>query len=95
MCYLCVTLWAIICCDEITESWSISLRDLVAKYEALAEAEAILDAGSVGHNYLNFYEDAMEACLQIDAWDEVDRDTGAIFRSTERDFAAAARDVIQ
>ena len=38
---------------------------------ALAEAEAILDAGSVGHNYLNFYEDAMEACLQFGAWDEV------------------------
>jgi class 3 adenylate cyclase/tetratricopeptide (TPR) repeat protein len=42
-------------------------------HKALAEAEAILDAGSVGHNYLNFYEDAMEACLQIEAWDEVDR----------------------
>jgi class 3 adenylate cyclase/tetratricopeptide (TPR) repeat protein len=38
---------------------------------ALAEAEAILDDGSVGHNYLNFYEDAMEACLQFGAWDEV------------------------
>jgi class 3 adenylate cyclase/tetratricopeptide (TPR) repeat protein len=42
-------------------------------HKALAEAEAILDAGSVGHNYLNFYEDAMEACLQIEAWDEVER----------------------
>ena len=40
---------------------------------ALAEAEAILDDGSVGHNYLNFYEDAMEACLQFSAWDEVER----------------------
>ena len=42
-------------------------------YAALSEAEALLDAGSVGHNYLNFYEDAMEACLQISAWNEVDR----------------------
>ena len=42
-------------------------------HQALAEAEALLDAGSVGHNYLNFYEDAMEACLQIGAWDEVER----------------------
>ena len=40
---------------------------------SLAQAEAILDAGSVGHNYLNFYEDAMEACLQFGAWDEVER----------------------
>ena len=47
-------------------------------HRALAEAEAILDAGSVGHNYLNFYEDAMEACLQIGAWDEVDRYAGAL-----------------
>jgi class 3 adenylate cyclase/tetratricopeptide (TPR) repeat protein len=45
---------------------------------ALAEAEAILDAGSVGHNYLNFYEDAMEACLQIGAWDEVERYAAAL-----------------
>ena len=42
-------------------------------HAALTEAEAMLAAGSVGHNYLNFYEDAMEACLQIGAWDEVDR----------------------
>jgi hypothetical protein len=42
-------------------------------HKALAEAEAIVDAGSGGHDYLNFYEDAMEACLQIEAWDEVDR----------------------
>ena len=41
--------------------------------QALTEAQAILDSGSVGHNYLNFYEDAMEACLQIADWDEVDR----------------------
>jgi len=27
----------------------------------------------VGHNYLNFYEDAMEASLQFAAWDEVER----------------------
>ena len=42
-------------------------------HAALVQAEAILDAGSAGHNYLNFYEDAMEACLQSGAWDEVDR----------------------
>jgi hypothetical protein len=46
--------------------------------QALVEAEAILDAGSVGHNYLNFYEDAMEACLQIGAWDEVERYADAL-----------------
>jgi hypothetical protein len=27
----------------------------------------------VGHNYLNFYEDAMEPCLQFESWDGVER----------------------
>ncbi len=52
---------------------ALSAKDSRQCHKALAEAEAILDAGSVGHNYLNFYEDAMQACLQIEAWDEVDR----------------------
>ena len=52
---------------------ALAAEDSNQCHKALAEAEAILDAGSVGHNYLNFYEDAMEACLQIEAWDEVDR----------------------
>ncbi|MGI9316137.1 MAG: adenylate/guanylate cyclase domain-containing protein [bacterium] len=41
--------------------------------EALAEAESMLSEGSVGHNYLDFYEDAMETGLRIAEWDEVDR----------------------
>ncbi len=47
-------------------------------HRALAEAESILNAGSVGHNYLNFYEDAMEACLQIEDWDGVERYASAL-----------------
>ena len=47
-------------------------------HRALAEAERILAAGSVGHNYLNFYEDAMEACLQIEDWDAVERYAAAL-----------------
>jgi len=47
-------------------------------HRALAEAEKILQAGSVGHNYLNFYEDAMEACLQIEDWNAVERYAGAL-----------------
>ena len=39
----------------------------------LAEGEALLAAGSVGHNYLEFYMDAMEVCRQMSEWDEVDR----------------------
>ncbi len=40
---------------------------------ALGEAEALLAAGSTGHNYLNFYEDAIEVCLQLQDWDEAER----------------------
>ena len=35
-------------------------------------AKQLLRGGSVGHNYLMFYPDAMEACYQTGAWDEVD-----------------------
>jgi class 3 adenylate cyclase/tetratricopeptide (TPR) repeat protein len=52
---------------------ALAAEDAEQCHKALAEAEAILDAGSVGHNYLNFYEDAMEACMQIEDWDEVER----------------------
>jgi hypothetical protein len=37
------------------------------------EAESMLGEGSVGHNHLEFYEDAMETSLRMAEWDEVDR----------------------
>jgi class 3 adenylate cyclase/tetratricopeptide (TPR) repeat protein len=40
---------------------------------ALMAAEAILADGAVAHNYLIFFEDAMEACLQWADWDDVER----------------------
>ncbi|MCG6890120.1 MAG: AAA family ATPase [Gammaproteobacteria bacterium] len=52
---------------------ALAAEDEQQCHTTLAQAEAILEGGSVGHNYLNFYEDAMEACLQFGAWDEVDR----------------------
>ena len=52
---------------------ALAAEDEAQCHTALKEAEALLAAGSVGHNYLNFYEDAMEACLQIGDWDEVER----------------------
>jgi class 3 adenylate cyclase/tetratricopeptide (TPR) repeat protein len=52
---------------------ALAAADEAQCHATLAQAEAILEGGSVGHNYLNFYEDAMEACLQFGAWDEVDR----------------------
>lgn len=57
---------------------ALAAEDAAGCHRALTEAERILDAGSVGHNYLNFYEDAMEACLQIGDWDAVERYAGAL-----------------
>ena len=52
---------------------ALAAEDEEQCHAALLQAETILSAGSVGHNYLNFYEDAMEACLQFEAWDAVER----------------------
>ena len=47
--------------------------DPVARRNALKEAEALLQEGSVGHNFLEFYVYAMDACLKSGDWDEVER----------------------
>ena len=52
---------------------ALATEDSQSRQEILSEAEALLNTGSVGHNYLNFYEDAIEVCLQMNAWDEVER----------------------
>lgn len=57
---------------------ALAAADQAQCRQALTEAEAILDDGSVGHNYLTFYEDAMEACLQVRLWDEVERYADAL-----------------
>jgi tetratricopeptide (TPR) repeat protein len=52
---------------------AFATQDAEQRRAALAEAELMLSEGSVGHNHLDFYEDAMETSLRIEAWDEVDR----------------------
>jgi hypothetical protein len=39
----------------------------------LAEAEAIIAAGCVGHNQLQFYPLAMQLALELGDYDEVER----------------------
>jgi tetratricopeptide (TPR) repeat protein len=53
---------------------------------ALAEAEAIMAKGCVGHNYLWFYRDAIEYSLQRRAWDDALRYAQAL-----DDYTAAER----
>jgi tetratricopeptide (TPR) repeat protein len=48
---------------------------------ALAEAEALLASGAVGHNHLLFRKDAIDSCLAVGAWDEADHHAAAL-----RDF---------
>jgi len=40
---------------------------------ALKEGQELLRSGSIAHNHLWFYRDAMEVCLQMAEWDEVGR----------------------
>ena len=40
---------------------------------ALAEGERLLADGCVGHNYFDFYADAMQVSLDSKMWDEVSR----------------------
>ncbi len=52
---------------------AFATEDADQRRAALGEAESMLSEGSIGHNHLDFYEDAMEASLCTEEWDEVDR----------------------
>jgi class 3 adenylate cyclase/tetratricopeptide (TPR) repeat protein len=62
---------------------------------ALAEAEALLAAGSVSHNYLWFYHEAIETALSTGEWDASERYAAALENYTRpeplpwADFAVA------
>ena len=53
--------------------YALALDDSDLRHEVLQEAEKLLAGDCLDHNYLDFYEDAMQACLQSGEWDEVDR----------------------
>ncbi len=48
------------------------------RHLALKEGQALLLGDSVSHNYLRFYRDAMETCLQMAEWDELERYAAAL-----------------
>jgi tetratricopeptide (TPR) repeat protein len=52
--------------------------DAVEGRAALAEGEALLAAGSVSHNYLFFYQAAIEAALASSDWAAAERYAGAL-----------------
>ena len=52
---------------------ALAADDPKRREEALREAQAILDRGCVGHNYLRFYRDAIDVCLAMKDWDRADQ----------------------
>ena len=52
---------------------ALTTDDKSKRLMAMRQAEALLAEESVSHNYFNFYEDAMDASLRVEEWDEVNR----------------------
>ena len=61
---------------------ALATDDAEARHKALADGEALLGEGSLGHNHLLFYRDAIEACLEVGEWDRVDRYASALAEYT-------------
>jgi len=53
--------------------YALTVDDFDLRRDILQEAEEWLAGDCLDHNYLDFYEDAMQACLRSEEWDEVDR----------------------
>ncbi len=53
-------------------------EDEAALATIVAEAEALLAAGSIGHNHLLFRRDAIDACLQRGAWSGAEHHAAAL-----------------
>jgi hypothetical protein len=57
---------------------ALATADPARRSKALAEGEAILEAGAVSHNHLLFRRDAIDACLETLAWDRADDHAAAL-----------------
>ncbi len=53
--------------------YAITLDEPESRHDILREAELLLAGNCLDHNYHDFYENAMQACLRAGDWDEVDR----------------------
>ena len=56
----------------------LTTPDATRRKTVLAEAEALLAKGCVGHNYFRFYRNAMQACLNAGEHDEAARFADAL-----------------
>lgn len=57
----------------ILSALAVETKDLALRKWALTEGEALLREGCVSHNYLHFYQNAIDAALDSGDWDEADR----------------------
>jgi class 3 adenylate cyclase/tetratricopeptide (TPR) repeat protein len=62
---------------------ALATEDPTARRAALAEGEALLEAGAVSHNHLLFRRDAIEAYLGLGDWDNVERSAAALSQYTQ------------
>jgi tetratricopeptide (TPR) repeat protein len=63
---------------SILGALALAAADAAASRRALAEAEAIIAAGCVGHNQLRFYPAAMQVALELGDYGEVERYAAAL-----------------
>lgn len=57
---------------------AVATDDPIARRDALAAAEAILEAGAVSHNHLWFRRDAIDVCVGAGAWDQAEHHAAAL-----------------
>ena len=62
----------------ILSLWALVTDEPARRARLLAEGETLLGAGSVGHNHLHFYSNAMEVALNARDWSEVERHAAAL-----------------
>ena len=57
---------------------AVASENSVGREDALKEGEQILQSGCVGHNFFEFYEYGMDACLKSGQWDRVEQYADAL-----------------
>ncbi len=62
----------------ILSALAVETRDPALRKWALTEGETLLQQGCVSHNYLHFYQNAIDAALDSEDWDEADRYAAAL-----------------
>lgn len=64
---------------------ALAHKDATKRARALKEGEEILRGGCVSHNYFEFYQDAMQACLNIGDWERLNNYASALEKYTEKE----------